>query len=736
MRTSYVLAVVASVLVVLIIVGAVTSGQRRRAPSGVPKGRKGPTSGEKETFLEQAFDYSAGQGLTAEGNTLACNNMFKEIKELGNRCGIPNTINEEGNVVVSRRLHFSDPTMSPIPNEQNEYDPYYMQKMSDGSGQDHLRLTVNNNPTDSFQIWGDACDTPAGCNGPGKVQHVFMANGDARHMGHVVVFGKVKGDLDATAPDQALSLGSRYTMMGNTGSADYASKANWGGDNKGSVNIAGDVHVGPAHDFCVGGTCMDKESVATLIRNPVGPRGVQGIQGIEGPAGPQGPTGPQGPQGERGRTGPDGPKGDKGPHGPNSTKYVTFDREDGQDYPHGAVGPRKTALAWDRTFYYKPPSGGGFNRLLDTGNMSGLSAKFNSVKSKELCIGDTCIDESQLSDLKTSNESNARGELAAQSRVLAFKYGASDGTPGVFADMSNADIQLAFPPEEYGLIRVMERKNAQGQAVYSWTPSDSTRGSADVLVVGGGGPSGHDFGGGGGAGGVVRLRDANVGRSSASYVIRVGRGGRPSASRNRGAGENGKDSEYDGYKAVGGGQSYGGVSGAGRPGGSGSGATGRSRNGGGRGLQPGTSQPVRAGVEVTGQYGHDGGMSMRGGGNQRGGGGGGGAGANGANGGGSSRGGNGGTGMDLTPVYGPDYGDSGWFAGGGGGGAQHGGSNGGGSGGRGGGGQGFGGRRDGGRAGEAGKPHTGGGAGGPNARDRRGRGARGGSGVVLVQFTS
>lgn len=397
------MAVVAAVLGVIVLMGVLVQS-RRRSVSPAPASK-----GKEEGFIEQEFEYSAGQGLTSEGNTMICNRTFKDLKELGDRCGIPNTINEEGNVIVENRLHFSDSSMSPMPNEQNEYDPYYMQKVQDGDGH-HLRLTVNKNAGDSFQIWGDACSTPAGCTGPGKVQHVFTAAGHALHRGPATVAGQVRGDLDAASPDQPLSVGSTGTvLLGSGASGDYASVANWGGQG-GSVNIAGDVHVGPSHDFCVGGTCVDKASVATLIRDPVGPRGDMGERGPEGPPGLPGPIGPQGPQGERGATGPDGPKGDKGPPGPNSSKFVTFDREGEQDYPLAAVGSRKTALAWDRAFYYRDPEdGGGFNHLIDTANMRRLAAKFNSVRSRELCIGDTCLDESKLKEL-TSRDA---GDLSA-----------------------------------------------------------------------------------------------------------------------------------------------------------------------------------------------------------------------------------------------------------------------------------------------------------------------------------
>lgn len=301
------------------------------------------------------------------------------------------------------------------------------------------------------------------------------------------------------------------------------------------------------------------------------------------------------------------------------------------------------------------------------------------------------------------------------SRTLAFHYGNFDNHYGdntrvnaakngrIYSDTLTSEI-----PAEYGTFTMSGTTG--GQTTYSWTPL--TIGLADVLIVAGGGGT-REFCGGGGAGGLLYKPNQNL--NTSSYTIVVGDGGAGA----RLTAENGYDSSAFGFTSIGGGKGassnetitsgYNGGSGGGmgpRNKNPGSGTSGQGNNGGGG--RPGYTS------------GNDGGS-----------GGGGGAGAVGTYGG-NRTGGSGGDGIDMSYRFGSNYGDDGWFSGGGAGfGDARNGASTPGKRGKGGGGD----PDDGALSGDsqtAGMPHTGGGAGGGGPGGLGGK--KGGSGIVLIGF--
>jgi hypothetical protein len=227
--------------------------------------------------------------------------------------------------------------------------------------------------------------------------------------------------------------------------------------------------------------------------------------------------------------------------------------------------------------------------------------------------------------------------------------------------------------------------------------------NVDVLVVGGGGGGGtgrnspgYRAGGGGGAGGYIVEEKYKL--SIDNHSVYIGLGGL-GAQISDTSGLNGNNSFFLNLIAIGGGGGAGGNR-AGKSGGSGGG--GATNNLGG------TSQ--------VGQ-GHNGGRSSLSDKNNAGGGGG--AGNNGQDGNGyTQKGGNGGIGKNPSYLFGYNYGQNGWFAGGGGG-AGNGGH---GSGGSGGGGSGN---------GNHGLFNSGGGGGGGYSGNM---GGNGGSGIVIIRY--
>ncbi len=239
----------------------------------------------------------------------------------------------------------------------------------------------------------------------------------------------------------------------------------------------------------------------------------------------------------------------------------------------------------------------------------------------------------------------------------------------------------------------------------------------NVLVVGGGGGGGDRVGGGGGAGGLMWEEEVTV-TPEGTVTVTVGDGGAGNTSNNNGA--NGENSVFGDITALGGGGGGGG-SGAvpGADGGSGGGGAGYSSGTGGSATD--TDPPNEV------YQGHDGGSHTQ----NWAAGGGGGAGGPGTDGGVSANPGPGGDGLEYADELGLAgqnrklIGDDCWFAGGGGGAGYTGmslGSKGGG---------GLGGATQ--AQGWPGMPNTGGGGGG---RERMGQATPGGSGVVIIQYTT
>ena len=228
--------------------------------------------------------------------------------------------------------------------------------------------------------------------------------------------------------------------------------------------------------------------------------------------------------------------------------------------------------------------------------------------------------------------------------------------------------------------------------------------TCDILVVGGGGGGGMNAGAGGGAGGLIFLENINI--SYGTYEITVGAGGQGGKTANvNTVAENGNNSIFGSYIAIGGG-------GGGNSGGSNGNSGG---SGGGAGNDGSGNRSGGAGTLGQGFKGGDGTIP---GGAGRTGGGGGGAGGEGQASVSTSRAGDGGIGSNMSLTFGTSLGVDGWFAGGGGGGVH---SGTGGTGGNGGGGS----------QNVSGIANTGGGGGAGNGYN--GVGKDGGSGIVIIR---
>lgn len=203
---------------------------------------------------------------------------------------------------------------------------------------------------------------------------------------------------------------------------------------------------------------------------------------------------------------------------------------------------------------------------------------------------------------------------------------------------------------------------------HTWTVPEGVT-SVDVLVVGGGGGGGITYGAGGGAGGLIYKSNYNISGKN-QINLKVGGGGSGTSNTSpRDYGDDGEDSEFDDLIAKGGGAGghFAGLNG--KIGGSGGGASSNRSSEGNIGNE---IQTIQSGYSGIYGYGNNGGSAV-GNGTNAGSGGGGGAGEPGYNGiinGSILNGGKGGDGLYFGDIFGEEYGENGWFAGGGGGGSR------------------------------------------------------------------
>jgi len=78
------------------------------------------------------------------------------------------------NLNVKNKIYFRNKDHS------DDTDVYTLQKINN-NGINSLRLTINDNPDETFEIWGNSCLGPGGCKGSGEKAHSFRADGTVYH---------------------------------------------------------------------------------------------------------------------------------------------------------------------------------------------------------------------------------------------------------------------------------------------------------------------------------------------------------------------------------------------------------------------------------------------------------------------------------------------------------------------------------------------------------------------------
>lgn len=130
---------------------------------------KGAPSSYNPTGLPTVFADTTTGTNNIRGNTIV----------FGNAATIGNT-NVAGNLNVVNRIHFRDTAFDVSGTGTNATDSYYMEKKVAGDNKSSLRLTINDDADESFQVWGGSCAT-GNCSGEGAMRHRFDAMGNAWH---------------------------------------------------------------------------------------------------------------------------------------------------------------------------------------------------------------------------------------------------------------------------------------------------------------------------------------------------------------------------------------------------------------------------------------------------------------------------------------------------------------------------------------------------------------------------
>jgi hypothetical protein len=176
-------------------------------------------------------------GFTEEGLALAC-------RETPNMPGCTNVLNVQG------KMFFEDVTGSTNPNGTNNSDPYYLEKVIVGGNRSSLRLTINDDADESFEIHGNSCSSHGGCGGPGSKAHRMRADGSTAHKGAVVA-GHSETAMDVWGFNHGVHTRNPNGQWSHLGWAD------------GRNYIRGPTHF--SDNICIGSTCIDEKKLKSII---------------------------------------------------------------------------------------------------------------------------------------------------------------------------------------------------------------------------------------------------------------------------------------------------------------------------------------------------------------------------------------------------------------------------------------------------------------------------------------
>lgn len=159
------------------------------------------------------------------------------------------TTRVHGDLDIQKKIHFGK--------NDGSSDPYTLEKVQQGTNNSSLRLTMNDDRDEAFEIWGDSCIT-GDCKGPGAVRHRFVANGDAHHEGNVSVRKHLH--VNRTIQDKYPSgWGDGIHARDLYANGTVATGQN--GNIAASINNVGEVK---GKTLCIEDVCIDKNQLQQI----------------------------------------------------------------------------------------------------------------------------------------------------------------------------------------------------------------------------------------------------------------------------------------------------------------------------------------------------------------------------------------------------------------------------------------------------------------------------------------
>lgn len=154
-----------------------------------------------------------------------------------------------GDLDVQNKIHFGK--------NDGSSDPYTLEKVKKGVNNSTLRLTINDDRDEAFEIWGDSCIS-GNCSGDGAVRHRFVANGDVEHEGNV--FAKKKLYVNRTPKDNYPS-GWSDGIHSLDVYANGTVAAGQNGQIAASMNNAGEIK---GKMLCIEDVCINKNQLQQI----------------------------------------------------------------------------------------------------------------------------------------------------------------------------------------------------------------------------------------------------------------------------------------------------------------------------------------------------------------------------------------------------------------------------------------------------------------------------------------
>lgn len=154
-----------------------------------------------------------------------------------------------GDLDVQKKIHFGQ--------NDGSSDPYTLEKVRNDWNNSSLRLTINDDRDEAFEIWGDSCLT-GDCAGSGALRHRFGANGDAQHEGNV--FLKKRLYVNRTGQDKYPSgWGDGIHAWDIYANGTVAAGQN--GEVAASINNVGEVK---GKMLCIEDVCLNKNQLQQI----------------------------------------------------------------------------------------------------------------------------------------------------------------------------------------------------------------------------------------------------------------------------------------------------------------------------------------------------------------------------------------------------------------------------------------------------------------------------------------